>query len=157
MKLFKEFREFISKGNVIDLAVGIMIGGAFQNIITSFIDNLIMPIISLITGGFDLTNSFIILSAPNGVDTSTLKSLQAALDAGCSCWQYGAFITAVINFLIMAIVIFLMVKGINTAKNKLKKPVEEEPTTKVCPFCKEEIPIDATRCKYCTSEQPKDK
>lgn len=152
MKIVKEFKDFISRGNVVDMAVGVIIGAAFQNIVTAFIDYLIMPFIGLLTGGIDFSSQFVILKAPEGIDTSTLLSGQAAADAGCTVWQYGAFISAVINFLIMAIVVFLIVKAINSVKNLSIKKEEEAPTVKVCPFCKSEVPIDATKCKFCASE-----
>lgn len=157
MKIFKEFKEFISRGNVIDLAVGVIIGGAFQKIVTSFIDDLVMPFIGLLTGGINFTDQFLVLKAPEGIDASTFSTLQQATDAGCTCWQYGSFITALINFLVMAIVVFLIVKAINSANNAIhKNDPEEAPTTKVCPFCKEEINVEATKCPHCSSEQPKE-
>lgn len=155
-KLFKEFGEFINRGNVIDLAVGVIIGAAFQNIVTALIDYLIMPFIGLLTGGIDFANQFLILKAPEGVDPATIHSLNQALDSGCTVWQYGSFVTAVINFIVMAFVVFLIVKCINGVSNKVRKQKEEAPTTKVCPFCKEEIAIDATKCPHCTSDQPKE-
>ena len=133
MKSFiKEFKEFISKGSVMDMAVGIIIGGAFTAIVTSLVNDVVMPLLSLITGGFDFTQ----LSIPLGEGEEA-----AALN-------YGAFISAIINFLLIALVIFLIIKGIN----KFKKKQEEAVTTKVCPFCKSEIDIEATRCPHCTSE-----
>ncbi|MCR4850579.1 MAG: large conductance mechanosensitive channel protein MscL [Lachnospiraceae bacterium] len=133
MKSFiKEFKEFISKGSVMDMAVGIIIGGAFTAIVTSLVNDVVMPVLSLLTGGFDFTQ----LSIPLGEGEEA-----AALN-------YGAFISAIINFLLIALVIFLIIKAIN----KFKKKQEEEVTTKVCPFCKSEIDKDATRCPHCTSE-----
>ncbi|MBQ7540899.1 MAG: large conductance mechanosensitive channel protein MscL [Clostridia bacterium] len=132
-----EFKEFIMRGNVIDLAVGVIIGGAFQAIVSSLVDDIIMPIISLATKGIDFTKLAIQIN-----EETTLN--------------YGNFITAIINFLIMAFVIFMLVKGINKvhAIGKKEEPAAEEeaPTTKVCPFCKSEIAIDASRCPHCTSE-----
>ena len=153
-KIGKEFKEFISRGNVVDLAVGVIIGGAFQAIVNALINNLLMPFIGLLTGGIDFAEQFIILKCPEGVDAATVTSSNAA-ELGVTIWGYGAFIAAVINFIIMAIVVFLIVKVINTIKKKAEKPAPEAaPTTKVCPFCKSEIAIDATRCPHCTSEQP---
>ena len=149
-----EFKEFITKGNVIDLAVGVIIGGAFQKIVSSLVDDVIMPVISLITGGIDFSNMFIQLSGE-----TKLETLAAAQEAGVATLNYGNFISAVINFLIMAFVIFLLVKGINTARAKFeKKPEEEEeaPTTKTCPFCCSEIAIDAVKCPHCTSDIPEE-
>lgn len=144
-----EFREFIMRGNVLDLAVGVIIGGAFQAIVKSLVDDVLMPVISLLTGGIDFNNWFIALGSG---DYATSAEANAA---GVATLNYGTFIGAVINFLIMAFVIFLLVKSINRISNKLKKeeaPVEEKPTTKTCPYCKSEIDISATRCPHCTSE-----
>ena len=130
-----EFKEFIMRGNVLDLAVGVIIGGAFQAIVSSLVDDIIMPVIGIILGK---------------VDFSAL-----AVQIGEATITYGKFITAIINFLIMAFVIFLIVKGINKISGKLSKKEEEPapaPTTKVCPFCKSEIAIDATKCPHCTSD-----
>ncbi len=136
MKAFiKEFKEFVSRGNVMDMAVGVIIGGAFTAIVTSLVNDIMMPILSLITGGFDFTALCVVLGEGEGAATL----------------NYGAFIAAIINFLLIAIVIFLLIKMIN----KVSRKKEEEPavvTTKVCPFCKEEISIDASRCPHCTSE-----
>lgn len=133
MKSFmKEFKEFISKGNVMDMAVGIIIGGAFTAIVTSLVDDVIMPIISLLTGGFDFSALCIVLGEGEGAATL----------------NYGAFIAAIINFLIIAIVIFCLIKSIN----KFKKKQEEAPTTKDCPYCFEKINIKATKCPHCGSE-----
>ncbi len=135
---FKEFKTFISKGNVMDLAVGVIIGGAFTAIVTSLVNDVIMPLISLITGGLDF--SALCVKFGEGEEAASLN--------------YGSFISAVINFLIIAFVVFLMVKGIN--KITPKKP-EAAPTTKKCPFCQSEIDINATRCPHCTSEISEEK
>ncbi len=152
-KFFGEFKEFIMRGNVMDLAVGVIIGGAFQNIVNSFINDLIMPFIGLLTGGINFTEQFLILKLPEGVEASQVTAANAA-DLGVSIWAYGSFITAVINFLIMAFVIFLLVKTINkiSEKTRKKKEEEEEATTKECPYCCTEIDIKATRCPHCTSQ-----
>lgn len=145
-----EFKTFITRGNVIDLAVGVIIGGAFQAIVKSLVDDIVMPVISLLTKGVDFANKFIAL---DGVDYATLEEAQAA---GAAVLTYGNFISAVLNFLIMAFVIFLFIKGINKLSNLKKKEeaVEEAaaPTTKECPYCKSEIAVEATRCAHCTSE-----
>ena len=154
MKIVKEFKEFIMRGNVMDLAVGVIIGGAFGAIVTAFIDNMVMPFIGLLTGGMDFSQQFIVLKAPEGMSASDIKSIEQAKEVGANVWGYGAFITAVINFLIIALVIFLIVKAVNKASNLRKKEEEAEPTTKVCPFCCSEIDIKATRCPHCTSELP---
>lgn len=145
-----EFKTFIMRGNVVDLAVGVIIGAAFQAIIKSLVDDVVMPVIGLITGGLDFSNLFVAL------DGNEYETLAAAQEAGAATLNYGNFIGAIFNFLIMAFVIFLFVKGINKIHELgKKKPVEEapaEPTTKICPFCKSEIAIEATRCAHCTSE-----
>jgi large conductance mechanosensitive channel len=130
----KEFKEFIMRGNVIDLAVGVIIGGAFQAIVNSLVDDIINPLLSIFLKDVDFSNL-------------TLNVLNAQI-------RYGSLINAIITFLINGIVIFLIIKAINKAAS-LKKPADEapeEPTTKLCPFCQSEIHIDATRCPHCTSE-----
>ena len=142
-----EFREFIMRGNVLDMAVGVIIGGAFQKIISSLVDDIIMPVISLLTGGIDFNNMFVSL------DGSDYATLEAAKEAGAATLNYGTFITVVINFILMALVIFFIVKFMNRLSSKLEKEKAEAPaTTKICPRCKSEINIEATRCPHCTSE-----
>lgn len=142
MKVFvKEFKEFIMRGNVIDMAVGVIIGGAFNSLVKSLVENIVMPALSLLTGRIDFTNKFIAL---NGQHYATLEEAKAVT----STISYGLFITEVINFLIMAFVIFLVVKQLN----KLHKPAPApEPHEKTCPFCKTKIDLDAVRCPHCTS------
>ena len=146
----KEFKEFISRGNVIDLAVGVIVGSSFTAIVNSLVNNIITPLITLITGKVSVKELFIAL------DGNSYDSLEAATEAGAATLSYGLFIQSVIDFIIIAFVIFLMVKGINRIRDIGKKPeeapVEEAPTTKVCPFCKSEINIEATRCPNCTSQ-----
>jgi large conductance mechanosensitive channel len=130
----KEFKEFISRGNVMDMAVGIIIGGAFTAIVTSLVEDIITPIIGMI-GGFDFS-SFVV----------TVNNSNIAV---------GNFINAVINFLLIAFVLFSIIKAMNKAASVVKKPeeeAEEAPTTKMCPYCKSEIAIEATRCPHCTSQ-----
>lgn len=144
-----EFKTFIMRGNVVDLAVGVIIGAAFQAIIKSLVDDVVMPVIGLITGGIDFSNLFIAL------DGAEYESLAAAQEAGAATLNYGNFIGAVFNFLIMAFVIFCLVKAINKLREKTEKKVEEAPaapTTKKCPYCKSEIDIEATKCPNCTSD-----
>ncbi|MBP3783902.1 MAG: large conductance mechanosensitive channel protein MscL [Butyrivibrio sp.] len=142
-----EFREFIMRGNVLDMAVGVIIGGAFQKIISSLVDDIIMPLIGLLTGGVDFNNKFIVL------DGGSYATLEAAKEAGAATLNYGTFITVVINFILMALVIFFIIKGMNKLSARLEKEKEEAPaTTKICPKCKSEINIEATRCPHCTSE-----
>lgn len=151
-KFFGEFKEFISKGNVIDLAVGVIIGGAFSGIVTSLVENIITPVISLLTGKVAFGDLFYVLGE---YDKEAIKTLEQAQAAGLSTINYGLFIQAVIDFVIIGFVIFLLVKGINkirTAGKKKEEPVEEAPTTKKCPYCTSEISIEATRCPHCTSQ-----
>ena len=147
---FGEFKKFIMRGNVIDLAVGVIVGGAFQAIVKSLVDDVVMPIISLATKGINFADLFIAL---DGGDYATLA---AAQEAGAATLNYGNFISAVLNFLIMAFVVFLLVKGINAVAEKTKKSEEPaapaEPTPKECPYCKSEIAIGATKCPNCTSD-----
>ena len=151
--IVQEFKTFILRGNVMDLAVGVIIGAAFQAIVSSLVNDIIMPLIGWIFGKPSFADWFVVLSSDKAYET-----LEAAKEAGENIFAYGSFITAVINFLILAVVIFLLVKGINRLTTLGKKKKEEEapaaPTTQVCPFCKSEIAIDATRCPHCTSEQP---
>ena len=147
-KFINEFKIFIMRGNVLDMAVGVIIGGAFQKIVTSLVNDIIMPIISVITGGINFTDWFIAL---DGKHYATLAMAQAA---GASTLNYGTFLTEVLNFLIMAFIIFILVKTMNKLASKVHKEaeVEKEPTTKTCPFCKTEIALEATRCPHCTSQ-----
>lgn len=144
-----EFKEFIMRGNVLDLAVGVIIGGAFQAIVNSLVEDILMPVISLATKGVDFASKFVAL------DGGEYASLEAAQEAGAAVLTYGNFISAIINFVIMALVIFFIVKGINKVAEKAQKPeeaVEEAPATKSCPYCKSEIAADATKCPHCTSD-----
>ena len=142
-----EFREFIMRGNVMDLAVGVIIGAAFQKIINSLVDDIIMPVISRLLGGLDFSNYFISL------DGTEYKTLAAAQEAGAATLNYGNFITVIINFVLMALVVFLMVKAMNHLTDRIHGAQEEEaPTEKECPFCKSKIAIGATRCPHCTSD-----
>lgn len=156
MKAFLgEFKKFIMRGNVIDLAVGVIIGGAFQAIVNSLVNDVVSPVISLATKGINFADKFVLLTT----DEVTFATAEAAKKAGYATLNYGSFITAVLNFLIMATVIFLLVKGINKVSEIGKKKEEEapaEPTTKVCPFCKSEISIEAVKCPNCTSDLPEE-
>ncbi|MBR0090958.1 MAG: large conductance mechanosensitive channel protein MscL [Lachnospiraceae bacterium] len=141
----QEFKEFIARGNVMDMAVGVIIGGAFKAIIDSLVGDVIMPLISKLTGGMDFTNLYI------SMDGKTYESYAAAKEAGAAVIGYGAFITAIINFLLMAIVIFMIIKGINKMHKKEEAP-EEQGATRICPYCKSEISKEASKCPCCTSE-----
>ena len=150
-----EFKKFIMRGNVIDLAVGVIIGGAFQAIVNSLVNDIVSPVISLATKGINFADKFILLTT----DDVSFATVEAAKEAGYATLNYGSFITAVINFLIMATVIFLLVKGINKVSELGKKKEEAAPavpTTKVCPFCKSEIAIEAVKCPNCTSDLPEE-
>lgn len=136
-----EFREFISRGNVMDMAVGVIIGGAFQTIIKSLVEDVVMPVISLITGGIDFTKWAVKLGS--GENAPVL--------------HYGSLITAVINFILMALVIFIFIKMMNRLSSKLIKKAAKDvpaPTMKKCPYCLSEIPIAAVKCANCTSDLP---
>ena len=141
-KFMAEFKEFISRGNVMDLAVGVIIGGAFGAIVSSLCDDVIVPCIQLIIGKI--------------IGVNSIEEMTAVLNVGPIA--FGNFIAAIINFLIMALIIFLMVKAINKFMSLKKKEekAEEEATTKTCPFCCSEIDIKATRCPHCTSELPEE-
>jgi large conductance mechanosensitive channel len=145
--MWKEFKEFAIKGNAIDLAVGVIIGAAFGSIVTSLVKDILMPPLGLITGGLDFSNKFMILkAAPNGAVFATPAE---AAKAGAITWNYGNFITLVINFVIVALCIFLLIRAIN----KMKKPTSTAaPVSKDCPYCAMTIPLKATRCPHCTSE-----
>jgi large conductance mechanosensitive channel len=147
-KIWNEFKEFAVKGNAVDLAVGVIVGAAFTGIINSLVKDVIMPPISLLTGGLDFSNKFVILRAAKDGSTAFNTPADAA-KAGAITWNYGNFITLAINFLIVAGAVFLLVRAIN----KLRKPAaEKEPDTKDCPACAMKIPLRATRCPHCTSE-----
>ena len=151
-----EFKKFIMRGNVIDLAVGVIIGGAFQAIVNSLVNDIVSPVLSLATKGVNFADKFIVLTS----DEVTFATVEAAKEAGYATLNYGGFITAVINFLIMAIVIFMLVKTINKVSEIGKKKEEEAapaaPTTKTCPYCQSEISIKAVKCPNCTSDIPEE-
>lgn len=143
--MFKEFKEFTMRGNVIDLAVGVIIGGAFGKIVSSLVNDMIMPPIGMLLNGVNFNNLFFSL------DGTKYASLADAQAAGAPTLNYGLFINNIIDFLIVAFVIFLMIRAINRVK-KHPAPVATEPTDKDCPFCFTSIPIKATRCPHCTSQ-----
>lgn len=146
-KIIEEFKVFIMRGNVLDLAIGVIIGGAFQKIVNSLVNDVIMPLISLITGSINFSNWFLAL------DNSSYAVLAEAQANGANTLNYGLFLTEVLNFLIMAFVIFMFVKTMNRIASKRKKVdiKEEAVKTKQCPYCKTEIDAQATRCPHCTS------
>ena len=143
--MFKEFRDFAMRGNVVDMAVGIVIGGAFGKIVSSFVKDVLMPPIGMLMGNVDFSNLFVNLG-----DTA-FESLAAAQEAGAPTINYGVFINTVLDFIIIAFAIFLVVKAMNSAKKKEEAP-PAEPTDKDCPRCFTAIPIKATRCPHCTSD-----
>ena len=142
--MLKEFKKFALRGNMIDLAVGMIIGSAFTGIVNSLVNDFIMPVVSIFTGKVDFTNWFISL------DGSHYPTLEAAQAAGAATFNYGSFISNVINFIIMAFVVFMFVKLMNKLSHKEEAPAA--PTTKKCPYCQSEISIEATRCPHCTSD-----
>lgn len=147
--MLKEFKEFAMRGNVIDMAVGIIIGAAFGSIVTSVVSDIIMPPIGLLLGNVDFSNLFLVLK--QGTVAGPYLSLAAAREAGAVTINYGQFVNTVISFLIVAFSVFLLIKGINSLKRKEEAPAPE-PTTKECPFCYSSISIKASRCPHCTSE-----
>lgn len=142
--MLKEFRDFIARGNVIDLAVAVVIGAAFGRIVTTFAEGVLMPPIGLLTAGIDFTNLFYVLDASRGIPTSVAEAKRNAVPIV----MYGQLITDVINFVIIAFAVFLMVRQANRIKSKQEG---EAPTTKDCPQCLSTIPLRASRCAYCTS------
>lgn len=143
--MWKEFREFISRGNVFDLAVGIVIGAAFTTVVRSFVDDILMPPVGRLTGGVDFSDLFVNLSG------GEYASLAEARAAGAATVNYGIFLNNVISFLIVALVVFLLVKGYNELRRE-RESVPAAPTEKECPYCRFKIPIGASRCAHCTSE-----
>ncbi|HLR32123.1 MAG TPA: large conductance mechanosensitive channel protein MscL [Fodinibius sp.] len=148
--MWKEFKEFAVKGNVIDMAVGIIIGAAFSTIVTSFVNDVIMPPIGLLLGGVDFSNFFVVLK--EGSVPPPYETIAAANEAGAVILSYGAFINTIISFLIVAFAIFIVIRYINSLKRSPEEVTEKAPTTKNCTFCISEIPVKATRCPNCTSE-----
>ncbi len=148
--MFKEFKEFVMRGNVVDMAVGIVIGAAFGGIVKSFVDDVLMPPIGLLLGHVDFANLFIVLKE-GAKAAGPYASLAAAKAAGAVTLNLGSFINTVISFLIIAFAVFLVIKGINRLKREQEAP-PAAPDTRACPFCLSEIPLQATRCPHCTSE-----
>lgn len=147
--MLKEFKEFALRGNVIDMAVGIIIGGAFGTIVKSLVNDVIMPPIGLLLGGVDFANLFALLKA--GSPAGPYAALAEAQEAGAVTINYGLFLNNVVSFLIVALVMFLLIRGMNRITKAQEAP-PAEPTTKECPYCVSTIPIKATRCAHCTSE-----
>ncbi|MFA5622230.1 MAG: large-conductance mechanosensitive channel protein MscL [Thermovirgaceae bacterium] len=147
--MFKEFREFAMRGNVVDMAVGIIIGGAFGTIVMSLVTDIIMPPIGLLLGGVDFTDLFLTLK--EGASPGPYATLAIAQEAGAVTVAYGVFLNSVISFLIIALSVFFLVKGVNAMKRREEEP-PVEPTTKDCPYCFSTVPLKAIRCPFCTSE-----
>jgi len=148
--MLKEFKEFVMRGNVLDMAVGIIMGVAFGLIVNSLVQDVIMPPIGLLLGGIDFTNIFTVLRE-GSKGAGPYATLAAAKAAGAVTMNWGVFVNTVINFVIVAFAVFIIVKGVNKARRK-QEPAPPEPTTKECPYCMSAIPIKATRCPHCTSD-----
>ncbi len=147
--MLKEFREFMAKGSVVDLAVGIIIGGAFATIVKSFVDDVLMPPIGLLLGGVDFSNFYLVLK--QGVPPGPYPAVAAAKAAGAVTINYGVFLTAVISLLIVGFAVFLLVRAVNGMRRE-EPPAPAPSTTKECVYCTSAIPIKATRCPQCTSQ-----
>jgi len=144
--MLKEFKEFAMRGNVVDMAVGIIIGAAFGTIVKSLVADIIMPPIGLLLGNVDFTNLFVVLQ--QGATAGPYANLAAAQEAGAVTLNYGVFFNTIISFLIVAFAVFMLIRNINRLKKKEEAP-PAEPTTKECPECLSEIPIKAVRCAHC--------
>ncbi len=149
--MWKEFKEFALRGNVIDMAVGIVIGAAFGTIVKSLVSDIIMPPIGLLLGNVDFSNLFWTIKE-GAAAAGPYATLDAAQKAGAVTINLGVFINTVISFLIVAVAIFVVIKSINKLKKKQQEIPPEAPTTKNCPYCFEKISLNATRCPHCTSE-----
>lgn len=147
--MLKEFKEFAMRGNVIDMAVGIVIGAAFGTIVKSLVADVIMPPIGLLLGNVDFSNLFLVLK--QGSTAGPFSTIAAAKEAGAVTLNYGLFINTVISFIIVSFSIFMVIKGMNKLKREEETP-PEEPTTKECEYCLSTVPINATRCSHCTSD-----
>ena len=143
--MWGEFRTFIARGNVVDLAVGIVVGAAFTSVVNSLVNDILMPPLGLLTGGLDFSDLFVNLSGEE------YASLAAAQEAGAPTINYGLFINNIVSFLIVSFAVFVLVKHYNRLLRK-PAPAPAEPTEKPCPYCRFSIPIEATRCGHCTSE-----
>src|SRR4030042_2080049 len=150
--MLKDFRDFIMRGNVLDMAVGIIIGAAFGTLVNPIVKNVIMPPIGLMLGNVDFTNLFAVLKA--GATPGPYASLADAQAAGAVTINYGLFINTIVSFLIVAVVLFFLIRAFVHARTKLetKKAAPVVPTTKECPYCLSQVPLTARKCAYCTSE-----
>lgn len=145
--MLKEFKEFALKGSVLDMAIGIIIGGAFMPIVKSLVDDLLMPVLGMLTGGADFSGLYILLKEGAAVP-GPYASLALAKEAGAATLSYGLFINAVVNFVLVAVAVFIFIKVIN----RWRRQPEQAPTTKECPHCLTQVALAATRCPACTSE-----
>lgn len=149
--MLKEFKEFAVRGNVVDMAVGIIIGGAFGTIVKSLVDDVLMPPLGLLLGGVDFSNFFFVLK--EGATTGPYASVSSAKAAGAVSVNYGLFLNSVISFMIVAFAVFMLIRGINAVRRR----EEAAPaSTKECPYCASSIPIKASRCPHCTSQLAND-
>ncbi len=148
--MLKEFKEFAIRGNVIDMAVGIIIGAAFTTVVQSLVKDLFMPLLGLLTSGIDFANDFWVLK--EGTVPPPYPTVEIALEAGAVVLRYGVFLNAVVSFLIVSFAVFILVRYINKLKNPQKTPEPVSPTVKKCPYCISDISVNATRCPHCTSE-----
>ncbi len=147
--MLKEFRDFAMRGNVIDLAVGVVIGGAFGKIVTSFVNDVLMPPIGLLLGKVNFTDLYVVLKGeiPAGTPLSEAKAITGAIT-----WNYGAFLSTIIDFLIITFAVFLVIRIMNRMKKQENAAAPAEPASKTCPYCATEIPVAAKRCPHCTSQ-----
>ena len=146
--MWKEFRDFIARGNVIDLAVGVIIGAAFGKIVTTLVEGVLMPPIGLALGGVDFSSMFVVLDQSKGVPASLADAKAKAIPV----IAYGQLINDAISFLIVAFAVFLLIKQVNRIKSSVDQPAASSPSTKECPYCASTISIKATRCAHCTSQ-----
>ena len=147
--MLKDFKEFAMRGNVVDMAVGIIVGAAFGTIVKSLVSDVIMPPIGLLLGNVDFSNLFLVIK--QGTVAGPFATLAEAQEAGAVTINYGVFMNTIISFLIVAFAVFLVIRNLNKLKRQEEAP-PKEPTTKECPYCLSEIPIKASRCAHCTSE-----
>ena len=160
-KLGQEFREFLIKGNAITLATGVVIGGAFQSIVNSLVNDILMPVLSIATRGIDFSQRFIDLTRMKNPGLEALGTAQAARELGRAVITYGTLLTAILNFLVIGFAVFLLLKSINSVDGVTRRLRRQgvqapPPTTKQCPYCIMEIAIGATRCPHCTSQVAED-
>src|SRR5699024_5802923 len=148
--MWKEFKSFAVRGNVVDMAVGIIIGAAFTAVVNSLVQDILMPPLGLFTSEIDFSNAFLVLSP--GTVPGPYQSLKAAEEAGATVLRYGAFLNNIFSFAFVAFAIFLLVRYINKLRDPKKTPEPVSPTIKKCPFCYSDIPVEATRCPDCTSD-----